>query len=166
MLKMLPKDYPMLRTSGRPWPMDKGPHYCIAVNMVCLSLSSLELVVNRKGSLSAFGRNFRFWLVSKHFGRISLSAERALTAKMLNFGRNTAILAEISLLFRQKETTFGRKMALSAETVLFRQFRLSAKIDDFGLPSFGFGRNSFGWPLPILPGQKKLGKMGHRHVCT
>ena len=102
------------------------------------------LVVNRKGSLSAFGRNFWFRLAQKHFGRISLSAKRALTAEMLNFGRNTAISAEILLLFRQKETTFGRKKALSAETVQFRQFLLSAEIDDFGLPSFGFGRNSFG----------------------
>ena len=107
-------------------------------------------MVNRKGSLSAFGRNFRFQLAQKHFSRISLSAERALTAKMLNFGRNTAISAEILLLFRPKEGPFGRKKTLSAETVLFRQFRLSAEIEDFGLPSFGFGRNSIGWPLQIL----------------
>ena len=85
--------------------------------------------------------------MQKHFSRISLSAKRALTAEMLNFGQNTAILAEILLLFWQKETTFGRKKALSAETVLFWQFRLSSEINDFGLPSFGFGRNSFGWPL-------------------
>ena len=41
-------------------------------------------------------------------------------------------------------STFGRKKALSAKPVLFWQFRLSTEIDDFGLPSFGFGRNSFG----------------------
>ena len=89
-------------------------------------------MVNRRGSLSAFGRNSRFRLVPKHFGRISLLAERALTAEMLN----TAISAEILMLFRQKETTFGRKKALSAETVLFWQLQLSAKINDFWLPSW------------------------------
>ena len=88
-------------------------------------------MVNLKGSLSVFGRNFRFRLVPKHFGRISLSAKRALAAEMLNFGQNTAILAKMLLLFRQKETTFGRKKALLSETVLFRQFWLSAEIDDF-----------------------------------
>ena len=70
-------------------------------------LRTLQVVVNRKGSLSAFDQNFLFQFVPKHFSRISLSAERALTAEMLNFGRNTAISAEKLLLFRQKETTFS-----------------------------------------------------------
>ena len=60
-----------------------------------------------------------------------------------SYGRNAQ--------FRPKYCYFGRNItALSAERVLFRQFRLSAEIEDFGLPSFGFGRNSFGWPLPEM----------------
>ena len=71
------------------------------------------LVVNRKGSLSAFGRNFLFRLVPKHFGRISLLAERALTAEMLNFGGNAQ--------FRPKYyCSLDRKKPLSAERRHFR----------------------------------------------
>ena len=102
----------------RPWPRPTRPR----------SRSSflwdwcLLLVVNRKGSLSAFGRNFRFRLAQKHFGRISLSAEKALTAEMLYFGRNTAISTEILLLFRPKEDTFGRNSPISAVSAFGRNW--------------------------------------------
>ena len=81
--------------------------------------------------------------MQKHFGRISILAERALTAEMLNFARNTAVSAERGP-FQPKEGPFGRKKTLLAKTVLFRQFQRSAEIEDFGLPSIGFGRNSSG----------------------
>ena len=64
--------------------------------------------------------------------------------KYCYFGRNINALSAESNHFWPKEGTFGQKKALSAETVLFWQFQLSAEIDDFGLPSFDFGRNSFG----------------------
>ena len=106
---------------------DKGDTTAISSSSSLIRFASrpkcqlrFRLVVNRKGSLSAFGRNFRFQLAQKHFSRISLSAERALAAEMLNFGRNiTALLAERNL-FRPKEGPFGRNSPISAVSAFGR----------------------------------------------
>ena len=82
-------------------------------------LTTCLVVVNRKGSLSAFGRNFRFQLLPKHFGRISLSAERALTAEMLNFGQKRVISAEMWSFGRNNLIISCRKRLISAEMEYF-----------------------------------------------
>ena len=115
---------------------------------------SLKLVGDRKGSISAFGRNFRFRLMPKHFGKISLSAERTFSAEMTHFCRNWGINGAGS---NRNRGNFGRNNPLSAEIpsfgffLLFRisygWFLLSAEIAHSQTPSFGFGRNSFGRPL-------------------
>ena len=115
---------------------------------------TLVLVGDRKGSISAFGRNFRFRLMPKHFGKISLSAERTFSAEMTHFCRNWGINGAGS---NRNRGNFGRNNPLSAEIpsfgffLLFRisygWFLLSAEIAHSQTPSFGFGRNSFGRPL-------------------
>ena len=112
------------------------------------------LVGDRKRSISAFGRNFRFRLMPKHFGKISLSAERTFSAEMTHFCRNWGINGAGS---NRNRGNFGRNNPLSAEIpsfgffLLFRisygWFLLSAEIAHSQTPSFGFGRNSFGRPL-------------------
>ena len=58
------------------------------------------------------------------------------------------------LTFRPKLPLFRPKLPSFGRDSLFR-FRLSAEIAGFKTPSFGFGRNSFGWPLPGRPENKR-----------
>ena len=78
----------------------------------CIDSRIQVLEINRKSSISAFGRKFRFRLAQEHSGKISLPAGRAIPAgsvipagtaipagrvipaEMLNFGRNDVLLAE------------------------------------------------------------------------
>ena len=73
----------------------------------------LHVEINRKSSISAYGRKFRFRLAQEHSGKISLPAGsvipagtaipagRVIPAEMLNFGRNDVLLA--------KKGSFGGK---------------------------------------------------------
>ena len=69
---------------------------------------------------------------------------------MAYFGRNSLLSAAFGTILWPKLTYFGRKKVISAEIRSFGCFRLSAEIADFETPSFGFGRNSFGWPLHFI----------------
>ena len=133
-------------------------------NLICYEIATGTLegfssccsrvVVNRKGIISAFGRNFWFRLVQKHFGNILPFGRKKILAERdhfgwnyLSFGRNILLLASNLSEYFGRKTSFRPKLALSAEIRSFGKFLLSAKIAAFQISSFGFGRNSFGWPL-------------------
>ena len=66
-----------------------------------------------------------------------------------HFRQKWSISAEISLFRQEIIMLFRPKDLISAEIPSFGYFLLSAEIRGFKIPSFGFGRNSFGWPLPV-----------------